>query len=71
MKPYGLKVIEAPDVGDIQEGARKSSIGRFREKGGDYKSYPRSSVAKRAIRRLAKRAARRQGNAEIIEALED
>jgi hypothetical protein len=40
MRPYThIKLIDAPDVGDIQAQARKSSVGKLPEKGGDFKSY--------------------------------
>lgn len=61
IKAYGLKVIEYPDVGDIQMMGSKSSVGRFRSKSGQYKSYIRRSVKKRAVRRFWKRKARIDG----------
>jgi len=71
MRIYGDDghIKEFPDVHDIQAGARKSSVGRLPEKGGDYKGYIRSSKTKRALRRALKRNARRQGRAEITLAL--
>lgn len=64
MKPYGLRVIEFPDVGDIKEMGAKSSCGRFRKKGGDYNGYASGTVKDRTRRRW-KRKARRQGLNDI------
>jgi len=47
-----IKFILGPDVADIQADGRKSSIGRFREKGGDYKPYSRSDNKKKTRRYL-------------------
>jgi hypothetical protein len=58
MKPYGVRVIEFPDVADIQEMGAKSSTGRFAGKSGDYHPYSRSKKKKK-IRRYWKRRARR------------
>lgn len=66
MKPYGLNPTEHPDVGDIQNEGRKSSIGRLPGKGGDRKSYQKPAK-KRASRRVYKRRARQQGKAECQE----
>ena len=62
MKPYGIprnKNVESPDVVDIQNYAMKSSAGRFKERGGDFKSYTRNSKSKRSVRRHFKKCARR------------
>lgn len=64
MKAYGLPRYlseTALDCAEIVEGGRKSSVGRFRGKGGDYKNGTRNAHAKRATRRRWKRAARRAG----------
>jgi hypothetical protein len=58
MKPYGVKVIENPDVGDIQEMGSKSSEGRLPNRSGDYHPYSRTK-ARRATRRYWARKARR------------
>jgi len=71
MQPYGVRVIEYPDVGDIQEMGSKSSCGKFKEKGGDYKAYTRSA-GKNRIRRAWKQKARRASKKLcIIELFED
>ena len=44
MKPYGLKVIDSPDVGDIKEMGSKSSTGKFAGKSGDFHPYSRSKT---------------------------
>jgi hypothetical protein len=59
MKPYGVKVIEWPDVGDIQSMGAKSSTGKFAGKSGDYHSYSKGNSKKR-IRRYWKRKARKE-----------
>ena len=65
MKAYGLprnNDIESPDVGDIKAYALKSSTGRY-----DYRGYIKNKAAKRATRRIYKRAARRDGDASCHE----
>ncbi len=57
MHPYNFrKLTESPDVGDIKEEGRKSSTGKYPEKGGEFKGYTRKSRNKRATRRYLKRA---------------
>jgi hypothetical protein len=63
MKPYGLQIIEYPDVADIQFMAAKSSIGRMPSKSGEYRSYTRSVQVKKAMRRYWKRKARKENKA--------
>jgi hypothetical protein len=60
MRPYGLEytLIVGPDVADIQEQARKSSVGHFAGKSGDHHGYMRNTAAKRATRVTIKRGAR-------------
>jgi hypothetical protein len=72
MRPYGLEhtLIAGPDVADIQEQARKSSVGYFAGKGGEHRSHVRSA-SKRTTRVSIKRGARRAGRAEIACALRD
>ena len=56
MKPYGLGVIEYPDVGDLQEmGAPSAAGGR---------NYCRNAAAKARTRRTWKRLARKAGRDE-------
>lgn len=56
MKAYEtMRFRDCPDQGDIMAEARKSSVGRYPEAGGDYKSYTRSAKARRWTRRLLKR----------------
>jgi hypothetical protein len=56
MKAYeNIPWIEYPDVADIQSQARKSSVGRFRRKGGDFKGYIRRVANKAQTRRYLKR----------------
>jgi len=65
MKPYGVPRnhdIENPDVGDIQAYGLKSSTGRYDDRG-----YIKNKSAKRATRRIYKRAARRAGAAACKE----
>ena len=52
MKPYQNKKLEqSPDVGDIREEGRKSSVGKLPSKSGEYKSYFRRAKNKKTIRR--------------------
>lgn len=56
MKPYKtIKLIDSPDVADIQADGRKSSVGNLRGKGGDYRGIQKSRK-KRASRRYLKRS---------------
>jgi hypothetical protein len=56
MKPYQTrKLIEGPDVADIQAEGRHSSVGRLPGKSGDYRPYCRGANRK-TIRRQLKRA---------------
>jgi hypothetical protein len=69
MKPYShIKLIERPDVGDIQSEARHSSVGKLPEKGGDYKPYIRKAAARKAARRHLKKE---NANREAREARRD
>lgn len=63
MQPYGVRVIEYPDVADLQSMGAKSSAGQFPGPGGDYRGYSRTAN-KRKARRYWKRRARRQGRAD-------
>lgn len=64
MKPYGVRVEEWPDVGDIKIMGAKSCVGKLRGKSGLYRGYCRGSW-KKHIRRYWKRRARREGRREI------
>lgn len=70
MKAYGLQVVEFPDVADIQNMGAKSSCGKFRGKGGDYRGYADGAVKDRT-RRSWKRKARREALNDIRAALND
>lgn len=59
MRPYGVRIIECPDVADIKEMGSKTSVGG--------KSYFRSAEAKARTRRYWKRQARRDAHAEARE----
>lgn len=48
------------DVLAIQDGARKSSLGRIKDKTGVYKSYTRSSKKRKLLRIYYKRSFRQQ-----------
>lgn len=71
MKPYGVQIEENQDVAAIQFTGRKSCIGKFPSKSGEYKSYIRKSNNKRAIRRYWKRKARLEGKKQIQEYFTD
>jgi hypothetical protein len=58
MKPYGVRVIEWPDVADIQEMGAKGSTGKFAGKSGVFHPYSRGN-SKKAIRRYWKKRARK------------
>lgn len=61
MKPYGLprlSDIESPDKADIHNWCLKSSAGKFREKGGDFKNSRRNTKKKKQVRRSYKKAER-------------
>lgn len=64
MKPYGVRVIESPNVAEIQEMGAKSSAGKIK---GNQHGYTRSSANKRSTRRYWKRRARREGAATCID----
>ena len=58
MQPYGVRVVQFPDVDDIQRMGAKSSVGKFAGKSGDFHPYSRGA-SKNAIRRYWKRKGRR------------
>jgi hypothetical protein len=61
MRGYGLprrKSLESPDLVDIQEFGLKSSKSRIRNISGDFKNSFRSSVKKKAARRVWKKRER-------------
>lgn len=63
MKPYGMRrdpALQGPDVADIQILGLKSSAGKFRKKGGDFRGYAHGENRDR-VRRGQKRSARREG----------
>lgn len=62
MRPYGVRVIEYPDVGDIQEMGAKGCAGKFPGKSGDYHPYSRGA-SKASTRRTWARKARAEGKA--------
>lgn len=67
MKPYGVKIIEHPDVADIQEMGAKSSAGKHSGRSGSTKSYIRNPADKARVRRRWKRRARLEGKNLIHE----
>ncbi len=73
MRPYGLEytLIVGPDVADVQVQGRKSSIGHFATKSGEFRSYTRNPKSRAATRRTIKRRARAAGNAQIARELRD
>jgi hypothetical protein len=62
MKPYGLKVIEHPDVADIHIMGSKSRTGKLGEH-----AYCDRPAAKARVRRYWKRIARRANKAACYE----
>lgn len=73
MRPYGYNGIGKSkkfdygyeDVLAIQVTGRKSSLGKFSEKSGEYKSYTRNSRKRKSSRRYFKKAFR-QYNKQLI-----
>ncbi len=70
MKPYGLRVIEYPDVADIQMMGAKGRCGKFPSKCGKYRGYCWGE-SKAATRRYWKRKARVFNKEEISNAIND
>jgi len=74
MKPFGYTGegktkswdLGFEDVLAIQVAGRKSSVGKFPSKSGDYKSYIRSAKKRKAIRRHAKKALRSKNKISLI-----
>lgn len=67
MKPYGVRVIEGPDVADIQATGRKSRVGRLPGRSGDYRPYSRGenkAKTRRYWKRIARKANREACNEE-------
>ena len=62
MKPYGVKIIEDPDVADIQKTGSKGCVGKLPGRSGDYHPYCRGT-AKATTRRYWARKARRKNKA--------
>ena len=57
MKPYKTKKLtECPDVADIKTEGRRSAVGQYAGKSGEYHGYTKSKTNKAAIRRNLKRA---------------
>lgn len=67
MKPYGVKIIENPDVVDIQEMGSKSSAGKVAGRSGDFHPYSRGT-SRAATRRYWARKARRDNKKACLEA---
>lgn len=66
MKPYGVDIIQFPDLADLQTMGAKSSDGSIKGKSGDYRGYQKTSRKARS-RRYWKRKARRTGKIECSE----
>ena len=77
MKPFGYTGVGKTkkwdlgfeDVLAIQIAGRKSSVGKFPSKSGDYKSYIRSAKKRKGIRRHAKKALRSKNKIMCINEL--
>lgn len=66
MKAYGINSFDQnPDVADINEQGRKSSVGRF-----DQRGYFKNKSVKRQIRRRFKRVERQRAKREIKKEIE-
>jgi hypothetical protein len=73
MRPYGLEytLIASPDVADLQEQARKGTVGHLASKSGHCRSYIRNTAAKRATRVSIKRGARTSARKAIVRELHE
>lgn len=60
MRPYGVWVVEWPDVVDIKQMGAKSSMGEVPGRAGHFRGYCRGE-SKSRIRRYWKRVARAEG----------
>ena len=70
MRPYGIrrdKSLQGPDIADIKSYGLKSSIGRPRGKGGDFRNMFGNVALKRQRRRIWKRMARAVGKSQALE----
>ena len=56
MRPYGVKVIDCPDVADVKEMGSKGSTGKFAGKSGDFHPYSSGNAKARTRRRWARKA---------------
>lgn len=56
MKPYGLRIIEHPDVADIKEMGSKGRVGQLAGRSGDYHPYCRGASKARTRRYWARKA---------------
>lgn len=56
MRPYGVRVIESPDVADIKAMGSKGSVGKFAGRSGDYRPYARGASKARVRRTWARKA---------------
>ena len=60
MKPYTtIKLTENPDVGDIREQGRKSSVGKLKN-GRGYSAGPSKKTTRRNLKRADRQAVDRQ-----------
>jgi len=66
MRPYGVKIIDGPDVADIHEMGSKGSVGKFAGRSGEYHPYAHGAV-KAATRRYWARKARKANKAACRE----
>lgn len=64
MKPYGVNLIECPDVADIHHMGSKGCVGKLPGKSRDYHPYSRGQ-SKNRTRQYWKGSARREAKAEI------
>jgi hypothetical protein len=67
MRPYGVSIIEHPDVADTLEMGSPGCVGNLRGRSGDFHDHYRNPASKAATRRHWKRIARRAGKAACKE----
>lgn len=72
MKAYGVSgAPECLGIQEIRKFGMKSSAGRLRGKGGDYRSYTRKSEVRRKVRRGFKKSERQRISKELDDFFEN
>jgi len=69
MRPYGVEIVEDPDIDDILCMGARSSVGSITGRNGEHRGYRKRD--KRVTRRRWKRAARRDSRREIRDQIDN